>query len=41
VARLALVTGSRFVEEPRTEAYGRVAVFTDLYGNRWDLVEAG
>ncbi len=25
---------------PRTEAYGRVAVFTDLYGNRWDLLEA-
>lgn len=30
--------GVRFVEEPRTEAYGRVAVFLDLYGNRWDLV---
>jgi len=33
--------GVRFDEEPRTEPYGRVAVFTDLYGNRWDLVEAG
>ena len=33
--------GVRFDAEPRTEPYGRVAVFTDLYGNRWDLVEAG
>jgi catechol 2,3-dioxygenase-like lactoylglutathione lyase family enzyme len=31
--------GVRFVEEPRHEAYGTVAVFEDLYGNRWDLVE--
>ncbi|CAN5159669.1 VOC family protein [soil metagenome] len=31
--------GARFVEEPRQEAYGTVAVFEDLYGNRWDLVE--
>lgn len=31
--------GARFVEAPREEAYGRVAVFEDLYGNRWDLVE--
>lgn len=30
--------GVRFVEAPRDEAYGRVAVFLDLYGNRWDLV---
>jgi catechol 2,3-dioxygenase-like lactoylglutathione lyase family enzyme len=30
--------GVRFVEGPRTEAYGAVAVFEDLYGNRWDLV---
>jgi catechol 2,3-dioxygenase-like lactoylglutathione lyase family enzyme len=30
--------GVRFVEGPRTEAYGKVAVFEDLYGNRWDLV---
>jgi catechol 2,3-dioxygenase-like lactoylglutathione lyase family enzyme len=29
----------RFVEEPREEAYGTVAVFLDLYGNRWDLVQ--
>ena len=31
--------GVRFVEAPRHEAYGRVAVFEDLYGNRWDLIE--
>jgi catechol 2,3-dioxygenase-like lactoylglutathione lyase family enzyme len=30
--------GVRFTEEPRHEAYGTVAVFADLYGNRWDLV---
>ena len=31
--------GVRFVEEPRREPYGTVAVFEDLYGNRWDLIE--
>jgi len=31
--------GVRFVEPPRDEPYGTVAVFTDLYGNRWDLLE--
>ncbi len=31
--------GVRFLEEPRCEAYGTVAVFEDLYGNRWDLIE--
>jgi catechol 2,3-dioxygenase-like lactoylglutathione lyase family enzyme len=31
--------GVRFVEEPRQEAYGRVVVFLDLYGNKWDLVQ--
>ena len=34
-----LARGVRFVEAPRNEPYGRVAVFLDLYGNRWDLVE--
>jgi catechol 2,3-dioxygenase-like lactoylglutathione lyase family enzyme len=29
----------KFAEEPRTEAYGTVAVFFDLYGNKWDLLE--
>ncbi|AVF03318.1 MULTISPECIES: VOC family protein [Devosia] len=31
--------GVRFLEEPRREAYGTVAVFVDLYGNKWDLIE--
>jgi len=31
--------GVQFLEEPRTEAYGKVAVFADLYGNKWDLLE--
>jgi catechol 2,3-dioxygenase-like lactoylglutathione lyase family enzyme len=31
--------GVRFVEKPRREKYGVVAVFEDLYGNRWDLIE--
>ncbi len=31
--------GVRFLEPPRREAYGTVAVFEDLYGNRWDLIE--
>jgi catechol 2,3-dioxygenase-like lactoylglutathione lyase family enzyme len=30
--------GVRFVSPPRDEAYGRVAVFLDLEGNRWDLL---
>ncbi|WP_090100099.1 VOC family protein [Lentzea jiangxiensis] len=31
--------GVHFREEPRDEVYGRVAVFEDLYGNRWDLLQ--
>jgi catechol 2,3-dioxygenase-like lactoylglutathione lyase family enzyme len=31
--------GVRFLEQPRHEAYGSVAVFEDLYGNRWDLLQ--
>lgn len=31
--------GVRFNETPRQEAYGTVAVFEDLYGNKWDLLE--
>ncbi|SEN24247.1 Catechol 2,3-dioxygenase [Chitinophaga rupis] len=31
--------GVTFVREPVTEAYGKVAVFQDLYGNLWDLLE--
>jgi catechol 2,3-dioxygenase-like lactoylglutathione lyase family enzyme len=30
--------GVTFVSEPRTEPYGRVAVFLDIAGNRWDLL---
>src|SRR5271169_3351034 len=29
--------GVRFLESPRHESYGTVAVFEDLYGNQWDL----
>jgi catechol 2,3-dioxygenase-like lactoylglutathione lyase family enzyme len=29
----------RFAEEPRQEAYGRVVVFFDLYGNKWDMLQ--
>ncbi len=32
--------GVRFCETPREEGYGTVAVFEDLYGNKWDLIEA-
>lgn len=31
--------GVRFLEAPRHEAYGSVAVFEDLCGNRWDLLQ--
>jgi catechol 2,3-dioxygenase-like lactoylglutathione lyase family enzyme len=31
--------GIEFESQPRQEAYGAVAVFADLYGNRWDLLE--
>ncbi|MFT3839031.1 MAG: VOC family protein [Myxococcaceae bacterium] len=31
--------GIRFVREPKKAEYGTVAVFEDLYGNRWDLVQ--
>ncbi len=31
--------GVRFHEEPRQETYGTVVVFSDLYGNKWDLLE--
>jgi catechol 2,3-dioxygenase-like lactoylglutathione lyase family enzyme len=32
--------GVRFCEPPRQEVYGWVVVFEDLYGNRWDLLQA-
>lgn len=31
--------GVNFLEKPREETYGTVAVFEDLYGNKWDLLE--
>ena len=31
--------GVRFLEAPRHEPYGSVAVFEDLYGTRWDLIQ--
>jgi catechol 2,3-dioxygenase-like lactoylglutathione lyase family enzyme len=37
-ARLS-AKGVRFIEEPRHEAYGTVAVFEDCYGNLWDLIQ--
>jgi catechol 2,3-dioxygenase-like lactoylglutathione lyase family enzyme len=33
--------GVVFVREPKEEPYGTVAVFEDLYGNLWDLLEPG
>jgi len=33
--------GVQFEEAPRHEPYGTVAVFRDLHGNRWDLIEPG
>ncbi|KAJ04990.1 VOC family protein [Sulfitobacter mediterraneus] len=36
-ARL-LAAGVTFEEEPRHEVYGTVAVFRDIFGNRWDLI---
>lgn len=30
--------GVRFVRQPRSETYGRVAVFLDISGNKWDLL---
>jgi catechol 2,3-dioxygenase-like lactoylglutathione lyase family enzyme len=34
-----IALGVTFTEPPREESYGTVAVFLDLYGNRWDLVQ--
>jgi catechol 2,3-dioxygenase-like lactoylglutathione lyase family enzyme len=31
--------GVRFLETPREETYGTVAIFEDLYGNKWDLLQ--
>jgi len=37
--KLFLERGIHFLEEPRYEVYGTVAVFEDIYGNTWDLIE--
>lgn len=34
-----LAHGVKFAEEPRYETYGTVAVFFDIYGNKWDMIE--
>ncbi|MBS1920714.1 MAG: VOC family protein [Bacteroidetes bacterium] len=34
-----LSKGIQFIREPKKEKYGTVAVFQDLYGNLWDLIE--
>jgi len=39
--RALLAAGVRFVREPKQKPYGMVAVFEDLYGNRWDLLQPG
>jgi uncharacterized glyoxalase superfamily protein PhnB len=31
--------GVKFVRPPKEEEYGTVAVFEDLYGNKWDLLQ--
>lgn len=31
--------GVKFIREPKSESYGTVAVFEDLYGNLWDLLQ--
>ena len=36
-ARMAS-TGVQFLTAPRTEPYGRVVVFLDIAGNKWDLI---
>lgn len=36
-----VAAGVTFVTPPRTEPYGRVAVFLDIAGNRWDLIGPG
>ena len=33
-----VTAGVEFVTQPRTEGYGRLAVFVDISGNRWDLL---
>jgi catechol 2,3-dioxygenase-like lactoylglutathione lyase family enzyme len=37
--RLMQAANVKFLESPRQESYGTVAVFEDLYGNKWDLIQ--
>ena len=37
--RWVVARGIEFVRDPKTADYGTVAVFKDLYGNLWDLIE--
>jgi catechol 2,3-dioxygenase-like lactoylglutathione lyase family enzyme len=37
--REMVALGIKFVREPKEEDYGTVAVFEDLYGNLWDLIQ--
>jgi len=37
--RRLVAADAHFDEAPRDEPYGKVVVFRDLYGNRWDLIE--
>lgn len=37
--RMMQAAGVQFEEAPRDEPYGRVAVWADPWGNRWDLIE--
>ena len=37
--QMMILRGVEFVREPKVESYGTVAVFKDLYGNLWDLVQ--
>jgi catechol 2,3-dioxygenase-like lactoylglutathione lyase family enzyme len=37
--RAMTANGVKFTREPKNEPYGTVAVFEDLYGNRWDLLQ--
>jgi catechol 2,3-dioxygenase-like lactoylglutathione lyase family enzyme len=39
--RLMQAANVKFLEQPRDESYGTVAVFEDLYGNKWDLLQPG
>jgi catechol 2,3-dioxygenase-like lactoylglutathione lyase family enzyme len=34
-----IANGVHFIREPKKDSYGMVAVFEDLYGNKWDLLQ--